>query len=48
MRLRRGKSWREATYESYRNLLAEQAVTRQEFEGRQMEKDVAIQDLAPG
>ncbi|RQW78231.1 MAG: efflux RND transporter periplasmic adaptor subunit, partial [Geobacter sp.] len=36
----------EATYERYQNLLAEQAVTRQEFEGRQMERDVAIQEFA--
>jgi membrane fusion protein, multidrug efflux system len=36
----------EATFERYRKLFQEQAVTRQEYEGRQMERDVAAQGLA--
>jgi membrane fusion protein, multidrug efflux system len=36
----------EATFERYRRLFEEQAVTRQEFEGRQTERDVAMQGLA--
>lgn len=40
------KTLAEATYERYRKLFAEQAVTRQEFEGRQTEREVAVQGLA--
>ena len=36
----------DATFERYRNLFSEQAVTRQEFEGKEMEKDVAHQGVA--
>ncbi|GFO67327.1 RND transporter [Geomonas limicola] len=36
----------EATFERYRKLYAEQALTRQEFEERQMEQEVAQQGLA--
>jgi multidrug efflux system membrane fusion protein len=36
----------DATFERYRNLFQEQAVTRQEFEGREMEKEVAGQGVA--
>ena len=40
------KSLAEATFARYQKLYAEQAVTRQEFEGRQMERDVAVHGLA--
>ncbi len=36
----------DATFERYGKLFSEQAVTRQEFDGRQMEKDVAAEGLA--
>lgn len=36
----------EATFERYQRLFAEQAVTRQEFESRQTEREVAIQGVA--
>ncbi len=36
----------DATFERYGKLFAERAVTRQEFDGRQMEKDVAAEGLA--
>lgn len=36
----------DATFERYRNLFQEQAVTRQEFEGKEMEKEVAGQGAA--
>ncbi|MCM2359645.1 MAG: efflux RND transporter periplasmic adaptor subunit [Geobacteraceae bacterium] len=40
------KTLAEATFDRYRRLLAEQAVTRQEFENRQMEREVAAQGVA--
>lgn len=40
------KKLAEATFERYRKLFAEQAVTRQEFENRQMEREVAAQGVA--
>ena len=40
------KQLADATFERYRNLFSEQAVTRQEFEGKEMEKDVAHQGVA--
>lgn len=40
------KALAEATFERYRKLFTEQAVTRQEFENRQMEREVAAQGLA--
>ena len=36
----------DVTFERYRKLFAEQAVTRQEFDGRQTEKEVAVQGVA--
>jgi membrane fusion protein, multidrug efflux system len=36
----------DATFERYRKLFAEQAVTRQEFEARQMDQEVAAQGVA--
>ena len=36
----------DATFERYRNLFQEQAVTRQEYEGKEMEKEVAGQGAA--
>ncbi|HEX9078189.1 MAG TPA: efflux RND transporter periplasmic adaptor subunit [Desulfuromonadaceae bacterium] len=36
----------DATFDRYGRLFSEQAVTRQEFDGRQMEKDVATEGLA--
>lgn len=36
----------EATFERYRTLYAEQAVTKQEFENRQADRDVTVQELA--
>lgn len=38
----------DATFERYRRLLAEQAVTRQEFEVRQSEQEVAAEGVARG
>ena len=40
------KKLADATFERYRKLLNEQAVTRQEFEQRQMEQEVAAQGVA--
>lgn len=40
------KKLAEATFERYRKLYAEQAVTRQEFETHQMEQEVAAQGVA--
>jgi RND family efflux transporter MFP subunit len=40
------KKLADATFERYRRLLSEQAVTRQEFEVRQMEQEVAAQGVA--
>lgn len=39
------KKLAEATFQRYRNLFAEQAVTRQEFENRQSEQEIAIQGV---
>jgi RND family efflux transporter MFP subunit len=40
------KNLADTTFARYQKLLQEQAVTRQEFDGRQMERDVAAQGLA--
>ena len=40
------KKLAEDTFERYKNLFREQAVTRQEFENRQTEKDLAVQGMA--
>jgi membrane fusion protein, multidrug efflux system len=40
------KSMADATFGRYQKLFQEQAVTRQEFDGREMERDVAAQGLA--
>jgi len=40
------KTLADATFERYRRLFQEKAVTRQEFEGRQMEQAVALQGVA--
>jgi multidrug efflux system membrane fusion protein len=40
------KDLADATFQRYEKLLQEQAVTRQEFDGRRMERDVATQGVA--
>ncbi len=40
------KKLADATFQRYRNLFAEQAVTRQEFENRQAEQEIASQGVA--